>query len=134
MTDEQEWNELYRNVEKQRWAISRISHILFDVDRMPLANIIGAVEQLKAENDEFHASQMASAIWSAKSYYPNKSLKWSLIDQELRDMGKRIEERIRLVESVLSTRFRDIEQTQAEITSQLYDIAHRVTTLEGCRG
>ena len=121
------WDELYKEVEEMRFTISKISRIIFDVDRMPFSNIVGAVEQLKAENDEFHAAQIASASWGLPEAEQNSiPLTWTLFDQELRDMGRRVEERVRLLEHCLSMRFQGIEKNHA-------DIARRVEDLERSR-
>ena len=60
----------------------------------------------------------------AREYPP-----WILLDQELRKVGKQIDDQIKLHESVVAVRFRGIESDQKEMSSRLKDMENRVTDI-----
>ena len=68
MYDNERWDNLYKEVEEMRYTISRISHIVFDMDKVPFSSIIRAVEQMKAEIIGFNVARTAGPAWRPIEY------------------------------------------------------------------
>ena len=118
------WMKFYEDTQRYRKAIADISYLIYeDLHALP-ETVVRAVQEMKQRIDD---------LLSQRTERDAHPFTYTLPDQELRDMGKRVEERIRLLEHCLSTRFQGIERDQKVMSSQMKDVENRVTDLERSR-
>jgi len=116
------WLKFYDDTQRYWKAVAAISHIIYGDPHALPETVVHAVQEMKQRTNDLLAQG------TERNSHP---FTWTLPDQELRDMGKRVEERIRLLEHCLSIRFQGIESDQKVISSRVKDVENRVTDLEG---